>query len=91
MKIQVYTLAWDNDGGCGCEIYATREARDAALRESLLSYVTNPSIAIDGRTFDFTLLDTETLAKLLDSTGRLDGARYASGVQSIDIATVATA
>lgn len=38
MLIKIYTLSWDGDDGCDCELYSTRAARNKALREAIESY-----------------------------------------------------
>jgi len=80
MKITVYSLAWDTDSGVGCEVYSTREARDAHFRECLLSHTDSRNRA------DFEAIkDIRELSGALE--GELDhyGSRYWTGSHQIKV------
>lgn len=72
----VYTLAWDNEGGCGCEVFATQTARDEALREALASYLG------DRLSANLTLRD---LLERLERDDFVKGARYARDAHTLKI------
>lgn len=74
--VTVYTLAWDNDGGCGCEVFATQSARDEALREALASYLHDQLSA------NLTLPD---LLERLERDDFVNGARYARDAHTLKI------
>jgi hypothetical protein len=76
-SIELHSLAWDNDNGCGCEIFASPEQRNEALREALLSYWKGPE------TGELTL---DYLLDRLERSDFTDGARYVRGTHTIDLA-----
>jgi hypothetical protein len=76
-SITLYSLAWDNENGCGCDVFATPTERDDAFRTALASYLS------EQRTAEL------PLEELLDMLGRDDftgGARYARNSHVIELA-----
>lgn len=75
-SITVYSLAWDNEGGCGCEVYATPLERDTALRRALASYLRDQQSAE---------LPLDTLLEKLDRDDFTGGARYTRDSHVIEL------
>lgn len=86
MKIKIYTFAWDNDEGNGCEVYTTLQARNDALRAALMTYVDTSSPYIDrhGNDIDLTSLEIGDLYSQLSDDNELRGARMSWGERIID-------
>lgn len=82
--LRVFTLAWDSDGGCGCEVFSTLEARDRAFRDALLTYVNHRIRSSADTLEELRKLPANCLAEELDARGCLDGVRFALDVQTVD-------
>ena len=77
-KVHVFSLAWDNENGCGCEVYATEYERDATFREALVSFLKRPTI-------DEKELTLDALIVRLEQDDFTDGARYTPDSHIVEI------
>ena len=73
---ECHTLSWDNENGCGCEVYQSAAERDEALREALLSYLDERKRRHLGLEIAPTSLTLPQLLALFEESDFTDGARF---------------
>lgn len=84
-EMMVYTLSWDTDAGCGCEVFLSSETRDASFREALLTYATPALRERVGMVDDLRNAELPKIVETLDQFDCLDGVRFSCGSQVLKL------